>query len=322
MSWVAVAVGGATLVGGYMQSKGAKDAAKASAGGADRSAQVQWDMFNRATQLNEPFRQGGLAGLQEYMSFLGLPTSSVMNASSAQSSAMAPSGAIEWFDWSRPTPVADPESYRNDPLYKQAWDEVWAHHNGRFDRTSDRQAIANHLQMIYDRKRAEQQAAQPAAATSTGGGAALTAQQITDKLRATPGYQFAFNEGQRALESSAAASGGLFSGKAGKALTQYGQGMADQQYGTHLNRLASLAGLGQTATAQNNQMGMQTAGNVGNALQNAGNARASGIANSANVWGSALGQIGGIAGYAWGNRGGSTGASAPGWWGSGGWGGI
>lgn len=311
MSWVAVAVGGATLVGGYMQSKGAKDAAKASAGGADRSAQVQWDMFNRATQLNEPFRQGGLTGLQEYMAFLGLPTSSVMNASSAQSSAMAPSGAVEWFDWSRPTPVAEPEAYRNDPLYKQAWDEVWAHHNGRFDKTSDRQAIANHLQSIYDRKRAEQQAAQPAA-TSTGGGAALTAQQITDKLRATPGYQFAFNEGQRALESSAAASGGLFSGKAGKALTQYGQGMADQQYGTHLNRLASLAGLGQAATAQNNQMGMQTAGNVGNALQNAGNARASGIAGSANAWGSTLGQLAGLGGYAYGNRGGNS-------WG---WGGI
>lgn len=299
MSWVAVAVGGASLVGGYMSSKGAKDAAKASARGSDRAAQVQWDMFNQARQDNEPFRQGGLTGLQEYMSFLGLPTSSVMNATTAQQSAMSPSGAIEWFDPNSRVPVADPESYRNDPLYKRAWDEVWQHHNGRFDKTSDRTALGNHLQSIYDRQRAAQQTATPATGT-TGG--ALTPQQITDKLRATPGYQFAFNEGQRALESSAAARGGLFSGAAGKALAKYGQGVADQQYGTHLNRLAGLAGIGQTATSQNNQIGMQTAGNVGQAYQNAGNARASGIAGSANAWGSTLGQLAGIGGYMYGNR--------------------
>lgn len=299
MSWVAVAVGGASLVGGYMSSKGAKDAAKASAQGSDRAAQVQWDMFNQARQDNEPFRQGGLTGLQEYMSFLGLPTSSVMNATTAQQSAMSPSGAIEWFDPNSRVPVADPESYRNDPLYKRAWDEVWQHHNGRFDKTSDRTALGNHLQSIYDRQRAAQQTATPATGT-TGG--ALTPQQITDKLRATPGYQFAFNEGQRALESSAAARGGLFSGAAGKALAKYGQGVADQQYGTHLNRLAGLAGIGQTATSQNNQIGMQTAGNVGQAYQNAGNARASGIAGSANAWGSTLGQLAGIGGYMYGNR--------------------
>lgn len=299
MSWVAVAVGGASLVGGYMSSKGAKDAAKASAQGSDRAAQVQWDMFNQARQDNEPFRQGGLTGLTEYMQFLGLPTSSVTNATTAQQSAMSPSGAIEWFDPNSRVPVADPESYRSDPLYKKAWDEVWQYHNGRFDKTSDRVALGNHLQSIYDKQRAAQQTATPATG-ATGG--ALTSQQITDKLRSLPGYQWQFNEGVRALDSSAAASGGLFSGKAAKALTQYGQGMADQQYGTHLNRLAGLAGIGQTATSQNNQIGMQTAGNVGQAYQNAGNARASGIAGSANAWGSTLGQLAGIGGYMYGNR--------------------
>lgn len=122
-------------------------------------------------------------------------------------------------------------------------------------------------------------------------GAGYNAQQVTDKLRATPGYGFAFGEGQRALDSSAAARGGLFSGAAAKALTKYGQGMADQQYGTHLNRLASLAGMGQTAQTQVGGWGQQAAGNVATGLQNAGNARASGLMGSANAWQQGMGDM-------------------------------
>ena len=55
MSWVAVAVGGATLVSGYMGAKGQKDAAKAQQQGADQAAQVQWDMYNQSRADNEPF---------------------------------------------------------------------------------------------------------------------------------------------------------------------------------------------------------------------------------------------------------------------------
>lgn len=310
MPAAAVVAVGTALVGAYTankQSKAVKSAANTQARSADNASQVQWDMFNRATQLNEPFRQGGLTGLQEYMQFLGLPTSSVTNATTAQQSAMSPSGAIEWFDPNSRVPVADPESYRNDPLYKRAWDEVWAYHKGRFDKTSDRAALGNHLQSIYDRQRAAQQTATPATGAATTGGGALTPQQITNKLRATPGYQFAFNEGQRALESSAAARGGLFSGAAAKALTKYGQGVADQQYGTHLNRLAGLAGLAQTATNQTNQLGMATANNVGQNMMNAGAARASGINGSADAWSGFAGGLTGLAGLALGRNGGNWG---------------
>jgi hypothetical protein len=120
-------------------------------------------------------------------------------------------------------------------------------------------------------------------------GAGYNAQQITDKLRSAPGYGFAFSEGQRGVESSAAARGGLFSGAAAKALTKYGQGMADQQYGTHLNRLGSLAGLGQTATTQVGNWGQGAASNVATGLQNAGAARASGIAGAGQAWQQGIG---------------------------------
>jgi hypothetical protein len=73
----------------------------------------------------------------------------------------------------------------------------------------------------------------------------LPAQQSpTDYLRATPGYQFAFGEGQRAVQSSAAAKGTLLTGGTLKALAQYGTGVADQTYDAAARRFLSLASLG------------------------------------------------------------------------------
>lgn len=63
-------------------------------------------------------------------------------------------------------------------------------------------------------------------------------------LRSIPGYQFAFNEGQRAVQSSAASRGTLLTGGTLKALTRYGTGVADQLYGDMVNRYLSLADLG------------------------------------------------------------------------------
>ena len=128
--------------------------------------------------------------------------------------------------------------------------------------------------------------------------------QAFDRFRNTPGYQFGLTEGQRTLESSAAAQGGLFSGKAAKALTKFGQDYADQQgYRPYMNSLASLAGIGQTATSQNNSLGQAAAGNIGQAYMGAANARASGIQGRANAWGDTINGLAGAAGYAYGNRG-------------------
>jgi hypothetical protein len=51
-----------------------------------------------------------------------------------------------------------------------------------------------------------------------------------------PGYQFRQAEGQRAIESSAAARGSLLSGATQKALARYGQNLASQEYGNVYNR--------------------------------------------------------------------------------------
>lgn len=119
-----------------------------------------------------------------------------------------------------------------------------------------------------------------------------------------PGYAFRLAEGQRALDRTAAARGGLISGNALKAAQRYGQEMGSQEFqnaynraltgynaavqreATGYNRLASLAGIGQTAAGQlANQAGAYgsaagalasaTGASSANALLAQGNARAS-----------------------------------------------
>lgn len=121
----------------------------------------------------------------------------------------------------------------------------------------------------------------------------LTAAPDARQFREDPGYQFAVDEGQRAIDRSAAARGTLNSGGTLKALARYGQGMADQQYGNwwdrqravqadHFNRLSTIAGTGQTTATSLGTQGQNFAGqqtgtlsNIANLHLQGGNARAS-----------------------------------------------
>lgn len=96
-----------------------------------------------------------------------------------------------------------------------------------------------------------------------------------------PGYQFQMNEGIKALDRSASSRGLVRSGAQEKAIARYGQGLAEQSFGNYVNRLANLAGVGQTATQSLAGIGANTASNVGNAHMASGAARASGYMNKA-----------------------------------------
>jgi hypothetical protein len=118
-----------------------------------------------------------------------------------------------------------------------------------------------------------------------------------------PGYAFRMQEGQKALERSAAARGGLQSGGTLKALSRYGQDFASNEYQnayTRFNadrdrrfgRLSNLAGMGQTATGQNAAYGQNYANQASENITGAANAQAAGKIGSANAWGGALSSIG------------------------------
>ena len=84
---------------------------------------------------------------------------------------------------------------------------------------------------------------------------------------ADPSYQFRQQEGQAAIEASAAARGGYFSGATGTALQTQGQNMASEEYGAEYNRwLQNNQQLEQQA-----QMGLQAQGLATGLGYNAGN---------------------------------------------------
>lgn len=99
----------------------------------------------------------------------------------------------------------------------------------------------------------------------------------------SPDYQFRLSEGLKASDRSAAANGMLLSGAQQKALSRYGQGLASQEYGNYWNRLAAMSGIGQTGTNATQNAGSQFSSQAGNALQDAGDARASGYLYMANA---------------------------------------
>ena len=115
-----------------------------------------------------------------------------------------------------------------------------------------------------------------------------------------PGYAFRLKEGQKRLERSAAARGGLISGAALKAATEYGQEMGSQEYTNAFNRyqaertarlnpLQSLTGMGQTTAQQIGGAGQTMASNVGNLMGSGAAARASGYVGTANALTGGLG---------------------------------
>ena len=100
-----------------------------------------------------------------------------------------------------------------------------------------------------------------------------------DQFQADPGYQFRMDEGTKAIERQLAAQGKTATPEAVKALMEYNQGLASQAYqdaynrynqdqNNIYNRLANIAGIGQTQTGQMAQLGQNYAGNVSENLTN------------------------------------------------------
>ena len=131
-----------------------------------------------------------------------------------------------------------------------------------------------------------------------------------------PGYQFRLQQGKAALDNSAAAKGGVLGGNEATALEQYGQNYASNEYSNvynramnnyntnvlgPYNRLSALAGIGQQAVTTSGAQGQaaantiaginSTAGQqIGQNINNAGAATASGYVGAGNALSQSLAQ--------------------------------
>lgn len=120
-----------------------------------------------------------------------------------------------------------------------------------------------------------------------------------NQMAKDPGYQFRMQQGIDAIKAGGAAAGNLGSGNMGVALMDYGQNLASNEYqnafsrylteyntnlnaqNTLYNRLAGVAGTGQTAANQIANAGQNFANQFGANLTNAANASGVGAYNAA-----------------------------------------
>jgi len=118
----------------------------------------------------------------------------------------------------------------------------------------------------------------------------------TSGFSQSPDYQFAVQQGTKQLDAGAAAKGNLWGGGADADRIALGQGLATQYANNYWNKLAGMAGQGQSSANTLGNLGANMANQTGNYLTNAGQARASSYAGTANAYNNTLSQLGNIGG--------------------------
>lgn len=294
--WAAIA---GSVIGGLMGKESSRQAANTQADTAREAAALQKQMFEKNIELQEPFRQGGLAAQNKLLQYLGLQTGA---APKVRSEAELRNALMSQYQ-NAPTPEQQAGGY-----YEEY--EAGGEGGGTSRRWIPTPAVAGAnglneaglnaaIQAAMAQDQAAQQAYQGQQQSPDFG--KYTRDFGMQDFQQDPGYAFRMSEGLKALDRQAAARGGLISGGALKASQRYGQDMASQEYmnafnryqtnrSNQLNPLQSLMGGAQTAANTLGTAGQNYANQAGEAYMGAGNARASGYVGQANALTGALNQ--------------------------------
>lgn len=217
---VAVAIGGAAVLGAGASIIAGNQASNATRSAAQQSADVQRYMYDTTRSDYAPYRDVGQGALYKLADMYGV---------------------------SRPTGTAPTTGTATAP------GGLWSNYFGN-------------------------------TATGTTGGTATQPRTAGyEGFQASPGYQFRMDEALKSIERSAASRGMRLSGATADALQRRAQGVASSEYENYANRLASLAGVGQTSTAGTAAAGAQYAQGASQAYTQAGQARASAYQNTGNA---------------------------------------
>lgn len=267
---IAAGVGAAgTISASNAQSKAAKNAANASQAATDASIAEQRRQFDIAQQNQQPWLNTGTAALGQLASLYGLSTGVNPQVGTGQG-AFNEQGYL----------LANPDVAAS--IAQGGFGGSALNHYNQYGRTEGRQGGYATTGQVG--------AAQPAG---------------MDAFFASPDYQFRQNEQARALTARNAMLGIQDSGAAQKAAIQYSGNLASGEFNNYANRLASLAGVGQSAANASAQLGQNFANNFGNLqtqnAQNLGSSYMQQGQNTANMWGNLANISSGALGY-WGGR--------------------
>ena len=266
----AAVIGGAiagvgSVASAAIGSSAASKAANASAAAADKSAAVQQNIYNQNAATLSPYVQAGIPETQTINTLLGLGGSAGTPATST----------VDWNQYIQSQPdVAYDYTLHPDMTPSDFGQWHYARDGSRRDLTP------------YT--------------TTTGGtpgtDGSAAAQAAFDQYRKSTGYDFRVNQGLNAVNSGYAGRGSIKSGAAMKAINDYGQGMASQEFGNYLNALGNQQSLGMSAGSALAGVGQNYANSLGNIYQQNGANQANAAMIKANAIGSGVNGLANIAG--------------------------
>jgi hypothetical protein len=248
-------IGGAVLGGALLSSNAAQGAASTQAGAAGHAADVQKEMFDIINSQQAPYRQAGVQALNQLQNFTGNRVSQPATASTAATDpTFRAMGPVMFADQGQPQTFAPDVPVSTNQQVLGAEDPNSLLH--RFN-----------------------------------------ANDLTANL--APNWQFSLEQGQGATRNLANATGGLLSGNTLKGIADYTLNKSGDLYqqafqnftsnqSNIFNRLASIAGIGQTANQATASAGVPIAGAIGQAGMGGAAAAAAGRVGSANAFSSGI----------------------------------
>lgn len=282
-----------SLLGGLLGGKTAKEQAAGALNAANQSNQIQFQNQQLTRSDLAPYTHTGQAAITTLGNMLGL---------------QQPGGGAGG-------PTADQQKQLSDLQTSQKWYEdvlagrgAQGWNGGAPSNAATRAKLQGELDAVkrnitYAQEQIQNQTNQAnliAGQDKSQTGSLMKDFTLAD-FNADPGYNFRLAEGQKAIDRSAAARGGLFSGGTLKATDQYNQNFASNEFTnaynryqqnrqTKFNELATTAGIGQVSLGQQSNLSQQTANNIASStaegITSAANAQAAANAN----WGNSINQ--------------------------------
>jgi hypothetical protein len=288
-------IGGAvSLVGGMMNKGAAEDAASAQTAAADKADATQRYMYDTTRADNLPYMQRGNAAGNALAYRLGLGGSAnggVGSSAPAQTRDDLRNQLLGKYTTKTTNPIGMTEAQKLE-LDAVFGGRTWDQPGLLFNPSSTSSSVdETGLNAEIDRRLAEQAQFQSQASSSQQNdplyGSLLRKfgqSDLDSDLVYQNGLQFSLDEGRKAINKQAAATGGMLSGDTLKALTKYGNNFATTRTGDSYSRfmndkssvynmLAGVAGTGQVANSQVGQSGMNAANQMSANQIGAGNAR-------------------------------------------------
>lgn len=291
--WETILPIAANLISGSMGASAARSSGDAQAASTDRATEEQRRQFDKQVELQSPFRDAGVTGLNRLMYLLGLGGGGGTTSAPSQSREQLRQQLLPQFTNTTEKTVYDtmlgmlPGYVSGPQIEKQT--------------TIDENGLSSAIERALAQQTGQTgQSGQSGALSDADYGSLMRDFSMAD-YQADPGYAFRKAEGMKGIESGAAARGGLLSGAALKAIQKYGQDLASNEYGNAYNRFTAnqtnkynkLSGLVNTGQGATNVLS-NAAANLGNSVSNnimsGAAAKAAGDVGSANAWTNAIGQ--------------------------------